>query len=271
MQPDFSNLSDDQWFDRVAGHGQPALFGLPEEGVQTSTTGRSGEPVLRDGFLFYQFAKKILIAHGQGLNESTTVMDFGCAWGRLIRYWMHKVPASNLYGFEVQQRFLDLARRDVPGPNYYVSNTRPPLPTDSGKFDLIYAYSVFSHLPEGLTNEWVAEFSRVLKPGGLALLTTRPRAHISAAGASAGQTAHSELYAKIIQDREDALAKYDAGKFVFYPAHGGGSLSEQDYGEAIIPKAYAENNWSKHLEVINLFENYSSVYMQPCFVLRKPF
>lgn len=269
MLPEFSNLTDEQWFDKIAGKSGPKLFDMPDEKIQTGTVGRSGEPILRDAFMFYQFARKMLQEHGNGLTADTAVMDFGCAWGRIIRFWLRDIHPGNLFGFEVQDRLLAYAREHVTGPTYKISQTHPPLPNDGQKFDLIYAFSVFSHLPEALTNEWIEEFSKVLKPGGIACLTTRPRAHIEIAGTAASKSAHSGFYAGLIKDKDEALASYDKGNFIFYPAHGGGSLSEADYGEAIIPTAYAKANWSKHLEVVGFFEKYSETYLQPCFVLRK--
>lgn len=269
MQSEFSNFSDEQWFDKIAGHSGPKLFDMPDEKLQTSTVGRSGETILRDAFMFYKFTRKMLTEHGNGLTAGTTVMDFGCAWGRIIRFWLRDIKPENLFGFEVQDRLLSYARSHVPGPTYRVSQTHPPIPNNGSKFDLIYAFSVFSHLPEALTNEWIEEFSNVLKPGGIACLTTRPRAHIEIAGTESNKSAHSAFYAELIKDKDDAISSYDKGNFIFYPAHGGGSLSEADYGEAIIPPAYAKANWTKHLEVMGFFENYSETYLQPCFVLKK--
>jgi SAM-dependent methyltransferase len=268
---DFASLTDDEWFQTVVGKNGPAVFGTPDEKIQIGTVGVAGEPILYNGFMFYKFCRDMLYIHGNGISDNTYVLDFGCAWGRLIRFWFHKLPPKNIYGLEVQERFLDLARRDVPGCQYHVSQTRPPIPmpVKDQKFDLIYAYSVFSHLPENLANEWIEEFADALKPGGIACLTTRPRAHIEISGTAAATGAYAEQYAEIFKDKSSALAQYDSGNFVFYPQHGGGSLSEKDYGEAVIPLTYALKNWSKHLEVINLYENYSSIFLQPCFVLRK--
>lgn len=269
MPLEFDHLTDDEWFDVIAGKKGPKLFNVPDEKIQTGTVGRSGEPILRDAFMFYQFTKRMLVEHGNGLANNSTVMDFGCAWARILRFWLHDIDARNLFGFEVQERLLSLARRDVPGPSYIVSDTRPPLPDKGDRFDLIYAFSVFSHLPAELADSWVQEFSRVLKPGGIVCLTTRPRAHIEVAGTAEAKSAHASLYAKLIQNKDAALAKYDSGEFIFYPAHGGGSLRESDYGEAIIPEEYVKANWGRHLEFIGFYQKYTPTYLQPCFVLRK--
>jgi 2-polyprenyl-3-methyl-5-hydroxy-6-metoxy-1,4-benzoquinol methylase len=44
-----------------------------------------------------------------------------------------------------------------------------------GTFDMIYAYSVFSHLSEQCHLAWASEFARILKPGGTVCLTTQAR------------------------------------------------------------------------------------------------
>jgi SAM-dependent methyltransferase len=219
--------------------------------------------------MFWQFCRGQLVDHGNGLTPNTAVMDFGCAWGRIIRFWLRDLPATSLIGFDIEDRFLSFARAQVPGPDYRLGSARPPLDVPDGSLDLIYAMSVFSHLPQDVADAWIAEFARVLRPGGIACLTTRPRAHIEVAGTEGSKADHTEDYARIIQDRADALARYNRGEFIFYGAHGGGGLAAETYGEAIIPPAYAREHWAE-LELVEFAENYSTTYLQPCFVLRKP-
>jgi SAM-dependent methyltransferase len=149
-----------------------------------------------------------------------------------------------------------------------LSRPRPPLDLPGNSIDLIYAMSVFSHLPADVADAWIAEFARILKPGGIACLTTRPRAHIEHAGSDADRTAHAGEYAGIFADRESALAAYDAGRFIYYPSGGGGGLAGETYGEAVIPPAYAREHW-KELELVDFAQGYSATYLQPCFVLRR--
>ena len=48
----------------------------------------------------------------------------------------------------------------------------PPLPYDDSSFDLVYAFSVMTHLSEELQRAWVQECRRVLKPGGYFVFST---------------------------------------------------------------------------------------------------
>ena len=47
----------------------------------------------------------------------------------------------------------------------------PPLNYNSGYFDAVYSVSIWSHLPPQLQQPWLDEIRRVVKPGGLALIT----------------------------------------------------------------------------------------------------
>ena len=61
----------------------------------------------------------------------------------------------------------ELAVRPVPG--------QPPergVDYPDATFDLIYAFSVFTHLAPAGQTFWIAELTRVLKPGGCLFLTT---------------------------------------------------------------------------------------------------
>ena len=261
-------MTDEEWFAQLSGSaasGSP-LFPMPDDRIQVGSVGKSGAEALRDAFMFWRFCREMLIQHGNGLRRASQVMDFGCAWGRIIRFWLRDIEPQNLHGFDVEERFLSLARAHVPGPDYRIGKPRPPLDIADNSLDLIYAFSVFSHLPRDVADAWIAEFARILKPGGIACLTTRPRAHIEAEW---NKGDHADLYANTITDKATALALYDAGEFVFYPAHGGGGLEAATYGEAIIPPAYARSHWTS-LDFIDFAQGYSETYLQPCFVMRKP-
>jgi SAM-dependent methyltransferase len=268
----YAALSDEEWFSKISGsadvEAETPIFPLPPEALQTGTVGRAGESALRDAFMFWKFCRQMLIEHGNGLSKKSKIMDFGVSWGRIIRFWLRDTAPENLSGFDVEERFLSFARDHVKGPNYAISNHAPPLPIEDNSLDLVYAFSVFSHLPKDLADAWIGEFARVLKPGGIACLTTRPRSHIYTAGTQVDKSAQSDAYSGIFTDRDTAVRAYDAGEFVYYGSGGGGSLTADKYGEAVIPLKYAEKHWAS-LEMIGLIEGYSATYLQPCFVMRK--
>jgi SAM-dependent methyltransferase len=57
------------------------------------------------------------------------------------------------------------------------SAMRAPTSYDDHSFDFIYGISVFTHLPEDMQLEWLAELARIAKPGATLLLTTHGEKH----------------------------------------------------------------------------------------------
>lgn len=54
----------------------------------------------------------------------------------------------------------------------FVNNRpEPPLTFESGYFDVVSSFSVFTHLNERLQDLWLLEIARVLKPGGIVILS----------------------------------------------------------------------------------------------------
>jgi len=264
--------SDLQWFLQVAGNSdtdvcQP-LFELPPEEIQIRTTGRSGVPILKDGYLFWKFLEERMKVDGMGVTAQSKILDFGCAWGRILRFWMRDISPENLYGWDISNELLTFAKSSLPECNFQKTHVAPGVRQEVESFDLIYSYSVFSHLPKKLADSWIQEFARLLKPGGLLAITTRPRNHILIAGSDLDKTEHSSLYREIMVDRNSLLANYDSGYFTYVPFSSNSAVTEETYGEAMIPGDYAKINWTD-LDYLKLYENYSESYLQPCFILRK--
>ena len=55
----------------------------------------------------------------------------------------------------------------------------PPTTLPSSSFDVVYAYSVFSHLNEAVGLAWVKELARALRPGGVLIVTTQGRSFLA--------------------------------------------------------------------------------------------
>jgi hypothetical protein len=120
--------------------------------------------------------------------------------------------------------------------------------------DLVYSYSVFSHLSEELHLSWLAEFERILKPDGIFLATTLPRQFIeqSRTFARADQDSLAPWQkhaADAISDPEELLAAYDRGEYCFGPIDGAAA----HFGFACIPESYVSQRWTRHFVVRDYF------------------
>jgi SAM-dependent methyltransferase len=104
------------------------------------------------------------------------VLDFGCGAGRLSQALADH--ADEVVGVDVSPPMLEVARRlDADDRCTFVLNETSDLGAfASASFDLVYSELVLQHLPAPVIDGYLAEFVRVLRPGGIALLqcTTRP-------------------------------------------------------------------------------------------------
>jgi len=67
---------------------------------------------------------------------------------------------------------VDWCNEHLPFAEVTLNELSPPLPYDDSTFDLVYAFSVMTHLSKELQHSWVQECGRVLKPGGNLLIST---------------------------------------------------------------------------------------------------
>jgi SAM-dependent methyltransferase len=132
---------------------------------------RDVEWFLQSGAATAGAIRDALHAIGRPFNTFADVLDFGCGCGRVMRHWYGE-RTGRLHGCDMNHAAIDWAARNLPHATFAENRISPPLPYSDGSFDLVYALSVFTHLPEALTLAWLQELHRVLRPGGVLVLTT---------------------------------------------------------------------------------------------------
>jgi len=130
-----------------------------------------GRGALAAGGSFY-YADLVLEAlRRTGGDNSRRVLDFGCSSGRVVRVLKAVLPEVEWHGCDPNADAIAWARGNLPGIAFEVSPTEPPLPYGDESFDLVYAISIWSHYGERAALRWLGEMRRVLRPGGLLVLT----------------------------------------------------------------------------------------------------
>ena len=117
-----------------------------------------------------------LAKEGVALESLGSILDFGCGCGRVARHWVGlRGPA--LHGCDYNRQLVAWSRSNLDFMEVRENGLEPPLPYEDGRFDLVYAVSVFTHLNDSMARLWLDELARVVRPRGRVLLTTHGSAY----------------------------------------------------------------------------------------------
>jgi SAM-dependent methyltransferase len=102
---------------------------------------------------------------------SKRVLDFGCGVGKVLRHFAAEAALAEFTGCDIHEPSVDWIRRNLCPPfSAFVCSAEPALPYSDDYFDLIYAFSVYTHLDESWA-AWLLEHHRVLAEDGLLLVS----------------------------------------------------------------------------------------------------
>ena len=143
--------------------------------VQESWTGSSGLARLKETI---EFARALShhYAHLTGKSlAGTRILDYGCGYGRIARLMYFFTDEANVFGCDPWQKSIQICRDDGLGENFRRSEYLPEsLPLDDKKFDLIFAFSVFTHLSERATHAALSALRKYVADDGVLAITIRP-------------------------------------------------------------------------------------------------
>jgi SAM-dependent methyltransferase len=255
----FAGIDDDFWYWLIreryferAGL-QDVLPGFPAEAIQVRFTGNAGELMLWQAFGAYRLFRGLAAQHGPAVPACEAVLDFGCGWGRIIRFFQKDLDAGRLWGIDVNPEMIALCRQHNRWSRFAEVSTTGPTRFADRTFDLVYAFSVFSHLSEDMHHRWLAEIRRILKPGGLFLATTRRRDFIEQSVLDRLRrplSRHPDAIAGMFADTRGWLAAYDEGRYCYEPLPG-----MVGWGETCIPRAYVQREWTKYFTVLDFVDD----------------
>ena len=161
------------------------------------------------------------------LESIESLLDFGCGCGRVTRYW--EGFAGAVAGSDVNAAAIEWCRANLGFARFAQNALAPPLVFEPESFDLVYALSVFTHLTAELQLAWRDEMLRVLRRGGLLLLTT-----------------HGSSYASRLDDGE--RARFEGGDLVVR----WGEVPGTNLCSAYHPEAYLRDTFARGFAFLEL-------------------
>ncbi|HJN46596.1 MAG TPA: class I SAM-dependent methyltransferase [Vicinamibacterales bacterium] len=129
-------------------------------------SGRSGADSIRD----------LLARNGVPIATIGSMLDFGCGCGRVLRHWADS--DLQVAGCDYNVDLVAWCRRKLPFARFETNTIEPPLPYPDASFDLVYALSVFTHLPPALQQRWIGEMARILRPTGYLIVSTHGEGYL---------------------------------------------------------------------------------------------
>ena len=199
--------------------------------VQIGWTGRCGVSLLAQTVGFVRSVERNYGRLTGTALAGTKILDYGCGYGRVARLMYYHTDEVNLYGVDPWERSISLCRDAGLNENFRVSAYLPSsLPVPNLKFDVIYAYSVFTHLSERATLTALKTLRNYISDSGVLAITVRPIEY----WAFAGHVGPS--------DAERLTAAGRSG-FAFKPHdHGPATNGEITYGDTSISVDWLSNH-----------------------------
>ncbi len=196
---------------------------------------------MKSSKVFWRLTKTYLEACGGNFNLGTRVLDVGVGWGRNYRWILRDLPASNIVGIDVDPKAIQTCRGAMPYGNFRLVAPTDDYPIDGGKYDIVIAYSVFSHLSERAATSVLNAIHRVLKQNAIVALTTFRCAHIDVWSQQTEVAVYGELLASADFNRIEWWERATEGQHLYLQTGGGDpSRPAESYGEAVVPKGWFE-------------------------------
>lgn len=111
--------------------------------------------------VLFSIIKKIT----QGFTAGSRILEVGCGTGSNLKVLQQACPHAQVFGFDLMDEGLEIARRQTSCHLIQGNITHPPF---GQHFDLVGLFDVLEHLDDDLTV--LKNMDRILKPGGYLLL-----------------------------------------------------------------------------------------------------
>ena len=169
-------------------------------------------------------------------DSAPRVLDWGCGPGRMGRYLLRFWPEATLTGCDIDAEAVGWCQQALRPGTFHATAPYPPLPFADGSFDAVVGYSVMTHLPWPLQEQWLAEIRRILVPGGVFATTV-----------------HGLFAANLVPDRHDAVERAGILDKTLDSALDG--VAPRGYYRAVFQTpAFTRERWTRGFDLVDYVE-----------------
>jgi len=159
--------------------------------------------------------EETLAAAGRKFDDVDKWLDFGCGYGRVLRFLVARVPRERVYATDVIEEGVEFCRSEF---GITALRSQPELESVRlGSFDFIYAISVLTHLNERNSRAFLRAMGDSLADGGIVMFTTHGRY----------SSEHVGLYGAELEARGDEIRRAVRERGIAYVRY---SFAPDDYG-----------------------------------------
>jgi len=181
-----------------------------------------------------QGVESALNRHGWSLMKFTSILDFGCGAGRLSRRLQRLVPDANYFGCDTDIEAATEAQRGCTEGRFIANKPWPPLDYETGQFDLVLSYSVFTNISEASHEAWLTELRRVLKNDGVMIHTLHSDEYLRRTESFSPEYLRKYEFSGTVQQVIESEKQYHFVSPDHWP---------DDYGFTVINKDYVLSQW----------------------------
>ena len=125
---------------------------------------------------YFETAHELVVRLQAVLEEQGTVLktssllDFASGYGRFTRFFVHLFREVQVSDLEPEMLAYASRRFGVDG---FLSSTDPAALSNTRRFDVVFCFSLFTHLPASVWIDWLGALAGLVNEGGLLVFSTR--------------------------------------------------------------------------------------------------
>lgn len=200
-----------------------------------------------------QCIERALDAAGMHADQVHQILDFPCGHGRVNRLLRARFPSATIVACDLNRDGVDWCARTYGSEPMYSHDNPARIRLTSGRFDLIWSGSLFTHFDAPRWYPFLALFRRALRPKGVLVVTTHGQRSIE-------MLAQPNCYGLSGQVSATLVAAFEASGFGYAsydtsPGYGH-SVSSRDWVlrecarvAGLQVRSVAEGAWDEHQDV----------------------